>query len=587
MKKNLARFHQIIPGLLLLILAMPIHMSWGPVTSDSVARDHRILAEARDETSELPVLSYPPDPTSDIPWSAGTAGVADIQAAFNTARAAENRQLGTSIPMLTLPGQTTWSAMSDSDKALWLINRERIDRGVTPLHGLENNVGGVAQYYADYLLDNNTWGHTADGRDPWRRLSDNPTIGACQDFLSVAENLAVFVTSGSSIALPIERSIYMWMYDDGDCCNWGHRHAILWYPYNDNSGPSGREGFLGIGRANGGPYRGSFSQSWPFAEIIVMNVFDPCASWVYADLPGVPTLNAPSGSIADATPTYSWNISPDTATTDPATWYHLWVNGPSGKVFSQWYEASAVCGASTCSITPAHELGGGNHTWWVQSWNKAGHGPWSAAKAFSLPSTSAPGKALLTSPSGSITDTSPEYAWNRVSGATWYQLWVNGPSGNVINQWFEASTICGDSTCSVTPTEGLSGGSHTWWVRTWNIAGHGPWSDALSFSLPVPPGPATLVSPAGNISATRPTYTWNRVDASTWYQLWISRVNLDGTFSPLHNQWYEAAAVCNASTCSSTPGVDLGSGSYRWWVRTWNPAGHGPWSAAGNFNIGP
>ena len=249
------------------------------------------------------VLSYPPDPTADIPWSSGTSTVAHIQAAFNNARTVENNQLGTSIPMMTLPSQTEWNNMSDGEKALWLINRERIDRGVMPLQGLEANVSGVAQYYADYLLDNNTWGHNADGRSPWQRLSDNAAIGACQDFLSVAENIFVFVTSGSSIPLPLERAIYGWMYEDGPCCGWGHRHAILWYPYNDNSGAPGSEGFLGIGRANGGPYQGPFSQPWPFAEMIVMNVFDPCASW--NDSP--PVVN--SIMRADSNPTSASSVN--------------------------------------------------------------------------------------------------------------------------------------------------------------------------------------------------------------------------------------------------------------------------------------
>src|SRR6185436_5378319 len=264
----------------------------------------------------------------------------------------ENNQLGTSIPMMTLPSQTEWNSMSDGEKALWLINRERIDRGVAPLHGLETNVGSVAQYYADYLLDNNVWGHTADGRDPWKRLSDNPAIGACQDFLYVSENLAVFVTSGSSISLPIEKSIYTWMYEDGNCCNWGHRHAVLWYPYNDNSGPMGREGFLGIGRANGGPYKGPFAQSWPFAEIIVMNVFDPCATWTYSDSVAAATLVSPSGAITNTTPAYTWNA------VNTATWYCLWVSkvnndGSLTTVHSKWYESSAACSGAACSITPA------------------------------------------------------------------------------------------------------------------------------------------------------------------------------------------------------------------------------------------
>jgi hypothetical protein len=223
--------------------------------------------------------AYPNDPSSDIPWSAGYSGVTDIQIAFNNGRAQENIQLGTSIPMMTLPSQTTWNSMSNGEKALWLINRERIDRGVLPLHNVETNVTQIAEYYASYLLDNDTWGHYADGNSPWQRLYTNSTINNCHDYLPVAENLAVFVTSGSSIPLPVERSVYNWIYDDGT--SWGHRHAILYYPYNDNSGSPGKEGFLGIGRANGGPYQGPFSSSWNFAEIIVMNIFDPCSTWIY------------------------------------------------------------------------------------------------------------------------------------------------------------------------------------------------------------------------------------------------------------------------------------------------------------------
>ncbi len=225
--------------------------------------------------------TYPADPVSDIQWSAGMTGVSDIQTAFNTARKEENIQLGTDIPMMTLPSQSQWDALTDGEKMLWLINRERIDRGVDPLHGLEINVASVAQYYADYLLDNDKWGHYEDGRDPWERLDGNPKIGACRDFLSVAENLAVFMTTGSSIPLPIERSVYLWMYDDGTCCAWGHRHAILWYPYNDNGGTPDMEGFLGVGRASGA-YTDWDLKDWNYAEMIVMNVFDPCSAWDYS-----------------------------------------------------------------------------------------------------------------------------------------------------------------------------------------------------------------------------------------------------------------------------------------------------------------
>jgi hypothetical protein len=210
--------------------------------------------------------------------------------------------------------------MDDGQRALWLINRERIDRGISLLHGLEANVSEVAQSYADYLMDHSAFGHYEDGHSPWERLSTNPFIGACHDFLGIAENLAIFWTSGSSIALPVERSIYMWMYDDSGS-SWGHRHAILWYPYNDNSGSPGKEGFLGIGRSSG-PHDG-----WNFAELIVMNVFDPCTDWDYqipsADFSGTPTTGTvpltvtfsdqSTGNIS----AYLWDFGDQTTSTEP------------------------------------------------------------------------------------------------------------------------------------------------------------------------------------------------------------------------------------------------------------------------------
>jgi hypothetical protein len=238
-----------------------------------------IRATAGDPLTTFHPSAYPTDPPADIPWSCGISGVESIQCAFNQARSAENNQLGTSLPALTLPPQTAWDSMNDGEKGLWLINRERMDRGIDPLEDIEDNVTEVAETYAIFLLDNDAWGHYEDGRSPWERLADNQSIGACHDQLSVSENLAVLVST-SGIAIPVERSVYMWMYDDAGS-GWGHRHAILWYPYNDNSGAPGMEGLLGIGRASGGPYQGPFSNAWPFAEIVVMNVFDPCVNWEY------------------------------------------------------------------------------------------------------------------------------------------------------------------------------------------------------------------------------------------------------------------------------------------------------------------
>ncbi len=237
--------------------------------------------------------AYPADPSSNWDWKddtgCGYSGVSDIACAFNAARTHENTELGTSLTSIDMPDQSTWNAMSNGEKALWLINEERVDRGVHPLEDIETNVENVAQTYADYLLANDAWGHYEDGNDPWERLRNNSTIGACYDYLSVAENLAVFV-SDWSISLPIERSVYNWMYADAGLPDWGHRHAILWYSYNDNGGDAGEEGFLGIGLASGGPYKGPFPKTYANAEIIVMNVFDPCSTWDYEEPPEGPIV---------------------------------------------------------------------------------------------------------------------------------------------------------------------------------------------------------------------------------------------------------------------------------------------------------
>ncbi len=347
-----------------------------------------------EEEPSVTILAYPSDPTSDIGWSAGYSGVSDIQDAFNNARAAENSQLGTSIPMLSLPSQSVWNAMSDGEKALWLINRERMDRGVDPLHGLEENVTSVAQYYADYLLDNDAWGHYEDGNSPWDRLASNSAIGACYDFLNVAENLAYFATSGSSIDLPIERSVYIWMYDDGDCCSWGHRHAILWYPYNDNGGTGGMEGFLGIGRASG-PY-----DSWNYAEMIVMNVFDPCSGWDYGGTGGGDDLIDPTITITDPTTISTYATTSDaisiggTASDDVGVTAVTWANSRGG---------SGTCSGTTSWSESGITLYSGSNTITVTAGDAAGNTDTDTLTVTYTPPDTADPTVTITSPTSSST----------------------------------------------------------------------------------------------------------------------------------------------------------------------------------------
>ena len=110
----------------------------------------------------------------------------------------------------------------------------------------------------------------------------------------------------------------------------------------------------------------------------------------------------------------------------------------------------------------------------------------------------------------------------------------------------------------------------------------------FSMGITAPPGAATLVLPSGATTDTTPAYTWNTVTSATWYYLWVSRVNTDGSLTTIHSKWYEATLACSGGTCSITPaGVTLSSGNYRWWIQTWNDAGYGPWTNAMNFTVSP
>ncbi len=296
--------------------------------------------------------NYPPDPTLDIVWSGGTSGLGDILTAFNRARRQENAQLGTFLPDMPNPGVATWNAMTPAERALWLLNQERVARNIAPLHGLESNVTAVAQAWANWLMQNNKWGHFADGRTPKDRLNDNATIKACQDFLGVSENLWVFGTTDPAGApLPIERAVYDWMYDDSSS-NWGHRHAILWRSYTENSGPGDREGFLGIGHARGAYTIGS--RHLPYSDLVVMNVFDPCSTWVYAAPPRptpVPTLvPTPTPTPKPNTHTVSGVVTPPRWETiasqdfERNSWPGAWqVSDANGAVNGQYHWIAATC----------------------------------------------------------------------------------------------------------------------------------------------------------------------------------------------------------------------------------------------------
>jgi murein DD-endopeptidase MepM/ murein hydrolase activator NlpD len=300
--------------------------------------------------------------------------------------------------------------------------------------------------------------------------------------------------------------------------------------------------------------------------------------------PSAPGMLGPSGTVASNMPTFTW-----TKVTG-ATSYYLYVDFNGSALIRRWLTAGeALCpeggGNSTCGYTGGQLLNGSGRSWVLAS-NSAGVSPWSTGLDFTVSLARAPAAPTLTSPIGVTASTTPTYQFRSAAGATWYRVFVTDVTGTRVDQWYTATQAgCsgGTGTCSVTPTAPLTPGQGYWWVLAWNVQGNSPWSARGDFTITgPPPGAATLVSPTGSISVTAPTYRWNAVPGASWYYLWIN----DSTGNRWR-EWYTAAAAgCAAGgTCVIAAPVRLTSGPARWWVQTWNAAGHGPWSGAMSFTV--
>ncbi len=284
-------------------------------------------------------------------YDASFGGVSDIELAFNHARREEEKQLGLTpgkLGNLDLPPQQIWNGMSDDAKALYLVNAERTARaGMTPgviglpLAGVEANIDAIAHAYGDRLHDYDLRGHYHDG-PPSFRLERDPVIGSghydgitypvdpsqgnpeleaptpwepvhsdgsphylgddfgdkrgCHEFITRSENLAYYAST-APIPMPVERSIYSFIYDDASS-NWGHRESVLLqdrslgtqdhpdgFPgFDNNHGSSASEGFMGLyvrssSRDDANFYE-PFGDQFNYGTVLVMEFFDPVADGV-------------------------------------------------------------------------------------------------------------------------------------------------------------------------------------------------------------------------------------------------------------------------------------------------------------------
>ncbi len=186
-----------------------------------------------------------------------------------------------------------------------------------------------------------------------------------------------------------------------------------------------------------------------------------------------------------------------------------------------------------------------------------------------------PSAPTPTTPTGTITNTKPDFVWSGVSTSRWFELEVDGTKS-----WWEDAVHCG-STCTVNPGVTLAEGAHTWRVRGRNLRGMGSWSATKSFTVSTiqPPIAPTPVAPTGELWESAPTYEWLPVSGATEYDLEVrdSGGNLDASAAAL-----AAGTVCTASLCSHVEGTVLtGTDDYTLKVKARNSGGDSPLSEPG------
>lgn len=288
-------------------------------------------------------------------------------------------------------------------------------------------------------------------------------------------------------------------------------------------------------------------------------------------LPPVVATGTPSGNITETQPTFTWSQQAG------VPWYYLLVTNANGvSIVREWVKDELHCANGSCSFTPNVTLEPGPHSWWVRTWNNGVYGDWSTVTNFNIDLV--PGVVSVIAPTGQITEAQPTYSWNTTVNATWYNLRVDGDGVNIVNEWYREDTICNATTCSVTPTASLGGGDYTWWVRSFNEAYMGEWSNPTIITR-IPPAPV-LASPTGTINTVQPAYTWSSVEGVTWYQLEV-QINGGGV---IYSDWHRTVDVCGAN-CSFTPTVNLSDGeNYQWRVRSFASGTTGNWSGFTAFS---
>jgi hypothetical protein len=177
------------------------------------------------------------------------------------------------------------------------------------------------------------------------------------------------------------------------------------------------------------------------------------------------------------------------------------------------------------------------------------------------------------SPSGPVSTSTPTFTWNRVSGATGYQVMVDDSSS--FNSPLVSTTTANNK---FVPTTNLPGGQIFWQVKAQTPNGNSSWSSAsATISATAAPSP---ISPVGGITLAQPDspplFTWSAVTGAVSYEI---QVDNSGTWT--------SPTTYLATGTSYFVDTPPAPGTWYWRVRANRGGGlFTGWSSTANYVVG-
>ena len=286
-------------------------------------------------------------------------------------------------------------------------------------------------------------------------------------------------------------------------------------------------------------------------------------SWSYSPnktftvINSIPSLVAPSGTIDDSTPTYTW------IKVLGATQYEYQLYKNTVLVYTQSVAANTCGSIQNCASTPDTGLPDGDYAWKVRAMVDGSWWDYSPETAFTLinkiPTPISPGDISE--------NTTPAYTWTKISGATAYILSSYSTIGYGSYRLLANvdASACGPAeNCSYIPTDVLSPGYYTWNVRAVINGSPTDYSFSKNFSVFSPISVA--ITPSGAIHTTAPIFIWKQIIGATQYEYQVTQ-----GASIVFTHSVDANSACSqfstGTICNNNPAAVLPYGSYEWQVR--------------------